>query len=234
MWRRKPGAGRMAAAKAAAPDCRPIRPRSRPRWRCSGRRSAPLVVTGRGARGAGAALAPAARRDRRALSRHRRRAAASCRPSIHRRVGAMRAAAMNEADLVLVVGRKLDYQLGYGSPAVFPHAQFIRLADSAGELLDNRRGEPELLATPALALAAIVAAAGNRERALDQAWAEVLRARHATSAPRDHAGPGNGRATARCIPRAIFDAIRRARRARLHRHRRRRRSPELRARRACG
>jgi acetolactate synthase-1/2/3 large subunit len=32
----------------------------------------------------------------------------------------MRAAAMTEADVVLVVGRKLDYQLGYGSPAVFP------------------------------------------------------------------------------------------------------------------
>ena len=25
-------------------------------------------------------------------------------------------------------GRKLDYQLGYGSPAVFPHAKFIRIA----------------------------------------------------------------------------------------------------------
>ena len=42
-------------------------------------------------------------------------------------VGAVRAAAMTEADLVLVVGRKLDYQLGYGSPAVFPSAErFIR------------------------------------------------------------------------------------------------------------
>jgi acetolactate synthase I/II/III large subunit len=33
-----------------------------------------------------------------------------------------------------VVGRKLDYQLGYGSPAVFPNAKFIRLADTPGEL----------------------------------------------------------------------------------------------------
>ena len=33
---------------------------------------------------------------------------------------------MREADLVLTVGRKLDYQLGYGSPAAFPNARFVR------------------------------------------------------------------------------------------------------------
>ena len=93
-------------------------------------------------------------------------------------VGAMRAAAMTEADTVLVIGRKLDYQLGYGSPAVFPNARFVRIADTAGELIDNRRGDPELLATPALALAAIVAAAGNREPAAEQSWAQGLRERH--------------------------------------------------------
>ena len=41
----------------------------------------------------------------------------------------------------------------------------MRIADNAGELIDNRRGEPELLATPALALAAMVEAAGNRAAA---------------------------------------------------------------------
>ena len=64
---------------------------------------------------------------------------------------------------MLLIGRKLDYQVGYGSPAVFPNARFIRLADNPGELIDNRRGEPELLASPQLALDAMVAAAGNRE-----------------------------------------------------------------------
>ena len=53
---------------------------------------------------------------------------------------------MTEADVVLIIGRKLDYQLGYGSPAVFPNARFIRIADTPGELIDNRRGQPELLA----------------------------------------------------------------------------------------
>ena len=34
-----------------------------------------------------------------------------------------------------VIGRKLDYQLGYGSPAVFPHARFVRIADTAGDMV---------------------------------------------------------------------------------------------------
>ena len=121
-------------------------------------------------------------------------------------VGAMRAAAMTEADTVLVVGRKLDYQLGYGSPAVFPHARFVRLADNAGELVDNRRGDPELLATPALALAAIVTAAGNREPATDRAWAEGLRRRHVDRS-RPGSAPGRGE-DGKIHPAAIFAAIR--------------------------
>jgi acetolactate synthase-1/2/3 large subunit len=106
-----------------------------------------------------------------------------------------------------VIGRKLDYQLGYGSPAVFPNAcRFVRIADNAGELVDNRRGEPELLATPALALAALVEAAGNREPEVDRSWTEGLRRRH-----RERTASG-GRAASRGAdgkihPSAIFDAI---------------------------
>ncbi|KTS37926.1 acetolactate synthase [Methylobacterium indicum] len=121
-------------------------------------------------------------------------------------VGAMRAAAMTEADVVLVIGRKLDYQLGYGSPAVFPNARFVRIADTAGELVDNRRGEPELLATPSLALTAIVEAAGNRVPALEREWAEGLRARHvkrSTGATVPQTGDDG-----RVHPAAIFAAIR--------------------------
>ena len=58
----------------------------------------------------------------------------------------MRGRAMLETDLAIVVGRKLDYQMGYGSPAVMPQAKFIRMADHADELRDNRRGEVEVLA----------------------------------------------------------------------------------------
>ena len=119
----------------------------------------------------------------------------------------MRAAAMTEADTVFVIGRKLDYQLGYGSPAVFPNAKFIRLADTPGELIDNRRGEPEILATPALALDAIVAAAGNRKSAVDRAWTEGLQKRH-----RDRSAKAGPRYTTgsdgRVDPRVIFQALR--------------------------
>ncbi|MCW1840826.1 thiamine pyrophosphate-binding protein [Prosthecomicrobium hirschii] len=165
----------------------------------------PLVVTGRGARDAGPALerfldASGAlyldTQESRGLVR-------ADHPAV---VGAVRANAMSEADLVLVIGRKLDYQLGYGSPAVFPHARFLRLADNAGELLDNRRGDPELLATPALALDAIVAAAGNRAPAVDRDWTGGLRRKHEErSRPR---GPAESRGSdGKVHPAAIFEAL---------------------------
>ena len=84
-------------------------------------------------------------------------------------VGAVRARAMKEADLVVAIGRKLDYQIGYGSPAVFPNARWIRMADNAEELRENRRGEVELFADPALALAALAGALPTRS-AVDTAW----------------------------------------------------------------
>jgi len=165
----------------------------------------PLVMTGRGARGASAELVRlldacgAVYLD----TQESRGLVPADHPSF---IGAMRAAAMTEADTVLVIGRKLDYQMGYGSPAVFPNARFIRLADTAGELLDNRRGSPELLATPSLALAAIVKAAGNRRPATDRVWSEGLRQRHVerSSGPAKQATTG---IDGKVHPAAIFDAI---------------------------
>jgi acetolactate synthase-1/2/3 large subunit len=165
----------------------------------------PLVVTGRGARGASAELVRlldacgAVYLD----TQESRGLVPAEHPSF---VGAMRAAAMTEADTVLVVGRKLDYQLGYGSPAVFPTARFVRIADTAGELVDNRRGSPELLATPTLALDAIVAAAGNRRPAVDKAWAEGLRSRHVERS-RPSGKPVPASADGKVHPAVIFDAI---------------------------
>ena len=164
----------------------------------------PLVVTGRGAREAGAALVRLLDATGAVyLDTQESRGLVS--PDHKSFVGAMRAAAMTEADLVIVVGRRLDYQMGYGSPAVFPNARFIRIADNAGELLDNRRGDPELLATPALALDAIVAAAGNRESACDKAWAQSLRTRHEKRSAFVPA-PTKGE-DGKVHPAAIFDAI---------------------------
>jgi acetolactate synthase I/II/III large subunit len=165
----------------------------------------PLVMTGRGARNASAELVRlldacgAVYLD----TQESRGLVPAEHPSF---IGAMRAAAMTEADTVLVIGRKLDYQMGYGSPAVFPNARFIRLADTAGELVDNRRGSPELLATPALALDAIVKAAGNRRPAVDRSWSEGLRQRHVerSSGATKQATTGSD---GKVHPAAIFDAI---------------------------
>ena len=168
----------------------------------------PLVITGRGARQAGEALVRLL--DATGALYLDTQESRGLVPGDHpSTVAAVRAAAMTEADVVLLIGRKLDYQVGYGSPAVFPNACFIRVADTASELIDNRRGQPELLASPHLALDAMVEFAGNREPNLDKAWAEGLRRRHrerTASAGSDKDRPLTG-ADGKIHPRAIFDAI---------------------------
>ena len=136
----------------------------------------PLVVTGRGALGTAQPLRSlleacgAVYLD----TQESRGLVPASHPSF---VGAVRARAMQEADLVVTVGRKLDYQMAYGSPAVFANARWIRIADNAEELRENRRGEVELFANPGLALSAI-AAALTSAGALDKAWTRGLREEH--------------------------------------------------------
>ena len=137
----------------------------------------PLFVSGRGARGAGATLT-------RLLDRlgalyldtgESRGLVSDDHPSV---VAAMRGSVMSEADLIITVGRRLDFQLAYGSPAVFGAAKFLRLADCAAELRDNRRGAAEVFATPSASLEAILTAAGQRAPSTDKAWASTVRAKH--------------------------------------------------------
>ncbi|TFZ03519.1 thiamine pyrophosphate-binding protein [Ramlibacter rhizophilus] len=138
----------------------------------------PLVISGRGAQGAGPQLTQLLTRLGAAYldTGESRGLVAEDHPSV---VAAMRGSVMGQADLVVTIGRRLDFQLAYGSPAVFGDARFLRIADAASELRDNRRGAVELFATPALALDAILAAAGQREPATDRAWVQGLRAKHA-------------------------------------------------------
>ena len=101
-------------------------------------------------------------------------------------VGSARSAVMRDTDLLITVGRQLDYQLGMGSPAVFPRAKVVRIADTASELIDNRRGEVEILAEPGAALGAIadalVGASGatgeGRDHSPDTSWRDELKAKH--------------------------------------------------------
>src|SRR5215471_11717755 len=136
----------------------------------------PLVITGRGAMGNAAELlhfldaTGALYLD----TQESRGLVPAAHPSF---VGAVRARAMKEADLVIAIGRKLDYQTGYGSPAVFPSARWVRIADNAEELRENRRGEVELFAHPGLALTALVDALSKRN-SLDTGWAKGLREEH--------------------------------------------------------
>src|SRR5439155_5312704 len=136
-----------------------------------------LVITGRGARGAGAQLrqllekVPAVYLD----TGESRGLVPDEDASV---VAAMRGTAMSEADVIVTVGRRLDFQLAFGSPAVFGSARFVRIADTGSELRDNRRGTVEVFATPSATLAAIVDAAGDRPASVDPEWAAGMRKRH--------------------------------------------------------
>ena len=137
----------------------------------------PLFISGRGARGGGPQLGRLLSRLNAAYldTGESRGLVGDEHGSV---VGAMRGSVMGQADLVVTVGRRLDFQLAYGSPAVFGAARFVRIGDCAGELRDNRRGAAELLATPALALEAILEAAGDRQAAGDADWLRGLRRQH--------------------------------------------------------
>jgi acetolactate synthase-1/2/3 large subunit len=170
----------------------------------------PLVVTGRGARRSAAALnalldaSGAVYLD----TQESRGLVDPAHPAV---VGAVRARAMQEADLVLVVGRKLDYQMAYGSPAVFKHATFIRVADHADELRDNRRGAVELLADPTLALQAVAQALAQPSSTLDTAWTGALRSEHVKRAAKHAQSMAQAPAgrDGHLHPNRIFDALRR-------------------------
>jgi acetolactate synthase-1/2/3 large subunit len=136
-----------------------------------------LVISGRGARGAGPELV--ALLDRLGAvyldTGESRGLVPDAHPSV---VAAMRGAVMQDADVVMTVGRRLDFQLAYGSPAIFGEAKFIRIGDAPSEVRDNRRGDVEILASPAETLREIVETAGNRAPALDKQWAAKLRSGH--------------------------------------------------------
>ena len=137
----------------------------------------PLFISGRGARGAGSQLAKLLDRlDALYLDTGESRGLV---PDDHRSVvAAMRGSVMTEADLIVTVGRRLDFQLAYGSPAVFGEAKFLRIGDCAGELRDNRRGAAEIFATPSAALDAILEATEGRPGSADKEWASTARSKH--------------------------------------------------------
>jgi acetolactate synthase-1/2/3 large subunit len=97
-------------------------------------------------------------------------------------VPAVRGRAVSEADLVVTLGRRLDFQLGYGSPAVFaPDARFLRIGTSFEELGENRRGDVEVHGSTAAVLAAL-SRAGATPANPDLAWVQDMQQANATRA----------------------------------------------------
>lgn len=73
-------------------------------------------------------------------------------------VSAVRGRALREADVVVTLARVLDFQLGYGSSAVFsPEARFVRIGRSEDELVHNRRAAAEVVADIRPALRSLTA-----------------------------------------------------------------------------
>jgi len=138
---------------------------------CDSRR--PLAIGGRGVVGAGAELERFlvatgclyldTRESRGVLSRDNPQS-----------IAAMRARAIAEADLVITLGRRLDFELAYGSGAVFAEsARFVRIGRNAEELSENRPGDVTVCADVGAALAAL-ARSGARPAAADTAWKDEL------------------------------------------------------------
>jgi len=96
-------------------------------------------------------------------------------------------AAFREADLFLVIGKRIDYRLALGGPRLFPPAaRFIQIDIHAEELGLNRPLEVAICADVRLSLEALTAAAGprpwpatpwlDRLRALRRDWQSALAA----------------------------------------------------------
>ena len=137
----------------------------------------PLIISGRGARAAGPQLCALLDRTGAAYldTGESRGLVPDDHPSV---VSAMRGAVMGQADVVVTIGRRFDFQLAYGSPAVFGAARIVRIADTTAELRDNRRAEVAVFASVDRTLDAILASAGERAPATDRAWTSGLRAKH--------------------------------------------------------
>ncbi len=143
----------------------------------------PLLIGGRGLRGAETALSTLLATTGAVYldTRESRGIAAADAPGS---VAAMRARAMGEADLVLTLGRRLDFELAYGSAAVFSAAtSFVRVGRTAEELSENRGADLELRSDVASAIEALNAqpvAPANP----DTAWREGLIAENAAKVER--------------------------------------------------
>ena len=143
----------------------------------------PLVISGRGARGAHKELCEFLDKLGGAYldTGESKGLVPDSHPAV---VAAMRGKVMGDADVIVTVGRRLDFQLAYGSPSVFGSAKFVRIGDIPTEVRDNRRGDIEINANPAKTLEAINGLIGDRKSSADREWIKALREKHEERAQR--------------------------------------------------
>jgi acetolactate synthase-1/2/3 large subunit len=133
----------------------------------------PLAIGGRGALGAGAALEKFLRTSG-CLYLDTRESRGALSPDNPHWIPALRGRALAEADLVITLGRRLDFELAYGSGAVFSEsARFIRIGRSAEELSENRCGDVEVCADVDAALEGLLNA-GAKPANADTDWRDEL------------------------------------------------------------
>jgi len=85
---------------------------------------------------------------------------------------------METSDLIITLCRKLDFQLAYGSPAIFGNAKFVRISDTPTEISHNRRGEIELVADPKIILDQIIELSDVSKLSTDKIWFEDIKNKH--------------------------------------------------------
>ena len=139
----------------------------------------PLVIGGRGALGARAAL-DRFLRDAGCVYLDTRESRGALPPDHPCSIPALRGRAMTEADLVITLGRRLDFELAYGSAAAFSDAaKFIRIGRNVEEVSENRRGDVEVWGDVDKSLEAL-SDNGAKPASPDKDWREGLINENAT------------------------------------------------------
>ena len=88
--------------------------------------------------------------------------------------------AFNETDLVLMVGARLDNQMNFGNPPLFPaKAELVCINGSHEEITFNRAADFTLLSDPGAFLEALIAHQENPDFTLDRSWYDLNRKRRA-------------------------------------------------------
>ena len=86
--------------------------------------------------------------------------------------------AFNEADLVLMIGGRLDNQMNFGNPPLFPAMTTLCCINGSHEEVDfNRAADMTLLSDPGAFLQAVIDADASGDISTDKGWFELNRRR---------------------------------------------------------